>query len=244
MNGRTSTTHPQVAAYLDELTRILADLDPAERAEVVEGVREHVEAALTGTKVTDADVRAALGELGPAQAVADEAYAGRPPVARTVNRPPLTSRGWVPALVAGFEAVALFVVLAVAGSSGGVSESTVSSSTAAGSTSTVVAETHFNGSVGAGVTAFLAAVPFWLVVLVLVGMSALWTGREKALLTALVPVCAVAFALLPQAGYALVGINGVYVGAWLALAVAVVGGGALVLALVRRAYHRADALAA
>ena len=71
-------THPMVGAYLNELDRLLAGIDPGERAEVLSGVREHLVGALAGrTAVTDEDVRGVLAELGPPQAVADEAYAGR-----------------------------------------------------------------------------------------------------------------------------------------------------------------------
>ena len=62
------------------LNRLLAGIDPGDRAEVMSGVREHLDTALPGSDpVTDDDVRAALAELGPPHAVADEAYAGRPP---------------------------------------------------------------------------------------------------------------------------------------------------------------------
>lgn len=36
----TPTTHPLVTAYLDELDRLLAGIDPGDRAEVVSGVRD------------------------------------------------------------------------------------------------------------------------------------------------------------------------------------------------------------
>ena len=76
----TPTTHPLVASYLEDLDQLLAGIDPGDRAEVMAGVREHLDTALPGSDpVTDDDVRAALTELGPPHAVADEAYAGRPP---------------------------------------------------------------------------------------------------------------------------------------------------------------------
>jgi hypothetical protein len=240
MNKQPPTTHPLIVRYLDELHRLLAGIDPAERVEVVEGVREHIDSSLEGTTHTDADVRAALAEVGPAQAVADEAYAGRPHVAA---RKPATSRPWLPGVVAALEAVAVLVVVSVAGTSSSVTTSTASSVSAAGGPTTSVTQSQFQGSIGGGLLAFFAAFPFWLVLAVLVGVSALWLGREKLLLVAVVPICAGAFAVLPELGYQLFGINGVYAGGWICLGLAVLGGGAVVGVLARRAHRRATAAA-
>lgn len=74
----TSTiTHPLVNAYLRDLELLLHGVEPGERAEVLGGVREHLDASLV-PGASDDDVRTVLAELGPAHAVADEAYAGRP----------------------------------------------------------------------------------------------------------------------------------------------------------------------
>jgi len=77
----TPLSHPLVAAWLSELDGLMQGVDPGERAEVLAGVREHVDAALTGN-LSDDRVRAVLAELGSPQSVADEAYAGRPGLAR------------------------------------------------------------------------------------------------------------------------------------------------------------------
>lgn len=80
------TTHPLAAAYLRDLELLLHGVDPGERAEVLAGVREHLEGAV-GSGASDDKVRAALAELGPPQDIADEAYAGRSAAAPTAPRP-------------------------------------------------------------------------------------------------------------------------------------------------------------
>jgi hypothetical protein len=49
--------------------------------------------------------------------------------------------------------------------------------------------------------------------------------------------------LLPTLGWGLIGVNGVYAGAWTALALVIVGGGWLLLRLTRKASARAGAAA-
>jgi uncharacterized membrane protein len=71
------TTHSLVDAYLHDLELLLHGIEPGERAEVLAGVREHLDGSLA-PGADDASVRAVLAELGPPQAIADEAYAGRP----------------------------------------------------------------------------------------------------------------------------------------------------------------------
>jgi len=64
-----------VEAYLDDLDRALAGIDPAERADVVASIREHVDASL-GDRPTAADVREVLQRLGPVERIAREADVG------------------------------------------------------------------------------------------------------------------------------------------------------------------------
>jgi len=242
MNQQPYTVHPLVARYLLDLDVLLEGIEPVERAEVVEGVREHIETSLSHTDRNDSDVRAALDEVGPATAVAEEAWTGRTsPVPSP--RPPGTSRAWLPFTVAGFEAVALLVVVIVVGGSVGVSSGSTTVTTADGQTTTEVTQSSFHGSIGGAVGALFAVIPFWLVILVLVGVSALWTARQKTVLMVLPLAAAIAFAVLPMLGYALIGINGVYAGAWTAVALTVGGGGFLVWALVRGAVRRSRVLA-
>lgn len=137
------TTHPLVSAYLEELDRLLAGIDPGDRAEVLTGVREHLDSALDGRgQVGDDDVREALAELGPPQAVAEEAYAGRPTPAPTA--PPRVAamrRPWVPVVVALLTAVGLLVVLLVPSAAAGVV-----SSTSVDSSGVVVETAELSGS--------------------------------------------------------------------------------------------------
>src|SRR5690625_165009 len=70
----------RTARYQDDLARLLAALEPVERAEVLDGVREHIDAALAevGHAPTDADVDRILGQLGSPGMVAEAALAERP----------------------------------------------------------------------------------------------------------------------------------------------------------------------
>ncbi|WP_277050707.1 HAAS signaling domain-containing protein [Ruania albidiflava] len=72
----------RTARYQDDLARLLAALEPVQRAEVLDGVREHIDAALAevGHAPTDADVDRILGELGSPGMVAEAALAERPGV--------------------------------------------------------------------------------------------------------------------------------------------------------------------
>lgn len=100
-----STTH-RTAAYLDDLARMLADLDPDERADVLDGVRDHVDAALGSLdrEPSAADVDHVLAELGSPGDVAREALAGRAPRVTAAAAPPsrpTLSHAWVPPTAVG-----------------------------------------------------------------------------------------------------------------------------------------------
>ncbi|QOR69938.1 hypothetical protein IM660_14985 [Ruania alkalisoli] len=73
-------TVQRLARYQDDLARLLAALEPAERAEVLDGVREHIEAALAEVpgEASEADVNRILAELGSPGQVAEAALAERP----------------------------------------------------------------------------------------------------------------------------------------------------------------------
>ncbi|QIK67878.1 hypothetical protein G7072_17360 [Nocardioides sp. HDW12B] len=245
------TSHPLVARYLDDLARLLQGVDPVERTEVLDGVREHLETSLHGTDRSDHDVRTALDEVGPPQSVADEVYAGRPD--RTAPRelgvtmpvrPPATSRSWVPPVVAVLEGLCLLLVLGVVGMAGTVTQSQVATSARVGEVVESPVVTSYDGSPLAGVAAIFGSLPFWLPLVLLVAMSALWTGREKTFLLALAPLGALLFGVLPSVGWALFGENGVYGAAWLTIGLLLIGGGTLVGVLVRRGLIRAQALRA
>lgn len=100
------TTHPLVGSYLRDLELLLHGIDPGERAEVLAGVREHLDGSLA-PGADDAAVRAVLDELGPPQAIADEAYAGRPaPVAARTN-----PSQWQAITACGLNALGLLLIV-------------------------------------------------------------------------------------------------------------------------------------
>lgn len=94
------TTNPPLApnvtpalleAYLADLGRALAGIDPAEAADVLAGVREHVEASI-GPDPTSQDLQDALTRLGPVERIAREAGAGAPALLTAEATAP--SPGW------------------------------------------------------------------------------------------------------------------------------------------------------
>lgn len=102
-------THTLVERYLRDLEGLLQGIDAGERAEVLAGVREHLDGALP-PEAADDQVRSALAELGPPQAAADEAYAGRP--AHPASRGAVLSHPWVPLTVSALDVLALALVWA------------------------------------------------------------------------------------------------------------------------------------
>ena len=236
----TPTTHPLVASYLEELDRLLAGIDPGDRAEVMSGVREHLDTALPGNDpVTDDDVRAALAELGPPHAVADEAYAGRPPaVVPPGPRVGPMSRVWVPILVVILQVIALLFVLIIVGGFPAVTSASV---TAGVDGVEVPGSAELTGTPLFGsLAAIMFTLPLWATVALLVGLSPLWVGREKAAEALLIPGAALLMGILPLLGYWLIGVNGVYAGTWTAVALIILGGGWLMTRLTRRAATRAQ----
>ncbi len=73
-----NSSDTRVATYLDDLARMLSDIDPGERDEVLAGIREHLDAEIGSGDGGDAAVQAALLRLGPPERVAAEARAGQP----------------------------------------------------------------------------------------------------------------------------------------------------------------------
>jgi hypothetical protein len=68
-----ATTHPAVREYLKAVDRALDGLPRARRDEIVDELREHVDAALAETGQTEADVRTVLDRLGSPADIAAEA---------------------------------------------------------------------------------------------------------------------------------------------------------------------------
>ena len=223
-------THPLVEAYLRDLDALLTGLGPGERAEVLSGVREHIEDALAGGPQPGArDVQTVLAELGPPEAVADEAYAGLPaasPPAPPQRRPTL-ERAWVPTAVAVLSSLALLAVVSTWGGMVGY----------AGSGADVSYTTAFPTVT---FVLLLPAAVLWVPAAALTMMSSLWSPREGRELALLVPAAAMVLTLLPDLGYHLsqreIGIN---IGAWSALALALLGGSWLLWHHIRAAMGRA-----
>jgi len=120
-----NSSDTRVATYLDDLARMLSDLDPGERDEVLAGIREHLDAQIGSGDGGDAAVQAALLRLGPPERVAAEARAGQSaspapqtaaPVAR-VSHPTRTrvATGVALALVLGLALWVLTTRLAILG---------------------------------------------------------------------------------------------------------------------------------
>jgi len=225
-----------VASYLGELERLLAPLDRGERQEVVDGVREHIEAALADTDGSEAATRAVLADVGAPQAVADEAYADRPGPARTSG----LDRAWLPVVVVALQTIALIFLIGFVGGSAAV---TGSSSVSGGSAGHVVREgmQTWNGSLGPALGGLLLTIWLWLPAWLLVALTGLWTSREKTAQVALVPVAALLLGGLPELGYRIWSFDGIPVGAWTGLGIVLLGGGVLLWTLTGRAVERAAA---
>lgn len=71
MNGSDT----RVTSYLDDLARMLSDLDPGTRDDVLAGVREHLDAVAAEHPGDPAALEQALVRLGPPERIAAEARA-------------------------------------------------------------------------------------------------------------------------------------------------------------------------
>ena len=163
----SALSHPLVRAYLRDLELLLHGVEPGERAEVLGGVREHLEVTLP-PGASDEDVRVVLTELGSVHAVADEAYAGRPaptPAVPTRGRP----SPWLAHVACFINAVglALLTVVAVLGIVG------------SGPMAPHPGEWLFVGTV--------FVVP-WLFLMVLTSMTEVWESADKFRSILLYPV--------------------------------------------------------
>ncbi|MFC7486500.1 HAAS signaling domain-containing protein [Knoellia sp. CPCC 206453] len=241
----SALSHPLVSAYLRDLELLLHGVEPGERAEVLAGVHEHLDASLAPAAADD-DVRQSLAELGSPQSVADEAYAGRSPSVVVAPAPPrrpgAMSRTWVPVTAGILIGVALCLVLLAVGAGSGYSTTSISSSDS-GSQGFPEEVTLFSSSPAALITGLLFSWPLWVSAAVIVGISPLWTSRQKWTLQLLTPVSAIALWALPTLGWTLthaeLGINS---GAWAGLFLTIVGGGFLLLRTCRAGTRQAKAL--
>ncbi|MGL5910065.1 MAG: HAAS signaling domain-containing protein [Phycicoccus sp.] len=79
-----NTVDARIGSYLDDLARMLTDLDPAERDDVLAGVREHLDAVVVESAGDPRAVDDALLRLGPPERVAAEARFGSRPAIEAV----------------------------------------------------------------------------------------------------------------------------------------------------------------
>ncbi|GAA4110929.1 hypothetical protein GCM10022415_04900 [Knoellia locipacati] len=172
-----ATTHPLAAAWLRDLELLLHGVDPGERAEVLAGVHEHLDASLRRDASED-DVRRVLTELGSPQSVADEAYAGRPATV-VVPSPRRPASPWTAVLATAGNAFALLLLLPLV--------------------------TFGISAASSLLFAFPVFVLPWLVVCVLTAMSARWNPREKAISALVIPTTVVAVTLVIGIMMALIG---------------------------------------
>lgn len=170
----TPVSHPLVGAYLRDLELLLHGIEPGERAEVLAGVHEHLDVSL-GPDASDDDVRRALAELGSPQAVADEAYAGRPAPAAPVRRRPSP---WLAQVACVLNGVMLVLVLALGWMQPHALE-------------------------WIGLAAFFT-IP-WIALAVLTSMTEVWSSSERFRSILLIPSTVVALALITSILTALIG---------------------------------------
>lgn len=89
------TVSPLVTAYLADLDRALAGADPADRMEIVDSVREHIDAAIAelGADPGQAQIATVLRRLGSADTVAATWLAGAErPAPPAVSGTPTTTK--------------------------------------------------------------------------------------------------------------------------------------------------------
>ncbi|MCK0112193.1 hypothetical protein MWU75_08595 [Ornithinimicrobium sp. F0845] len=245
-----TTQHPFVNQYLDDLARMLDHLPPGDRAELLAGVREHIEAGLAERPgATDSDVSQVLAELGPPEAVAREAYeegwgsaqqanpyAGHSPQPAPA-RVPISDRAWVPVVVALLQVLALLgVLLSVAGA--GVYMTTEVSGSDGETVRTV--DYHLGSTLMATIASAVLVLPLWIGVALLVGNSRLWTARQKVVHLLLLPATCLVVGLASDLGWLLAGERGLNISSVAALLLAVVGGGWLVVRLTVAGRRRAS----
>jgi hypothetical protein len=113
------TASPLVTAYLADLDRALAGADPADRLEIVDAVREHIDAAVTelGAVPAQSEIAGVLRRLGSADDVAAAWAAGAehpvpPAVAAPWSPPP--SGAAAPTTRTGIPGWAILLIVLVA----------------------------------------------------------------------------------------------------------------------------------
>lgn len=228
-----SIQHPLVDDYLNDLARMLHGLPADEQHEVLEGVREHIHAALS--ERSDVDVRSVLAELGPPDAVAREAYGSGPyavpsPLPATPVKPRVADRHWVPVLVAVLQVLALGVLLAAMG---GAAVYTTAEITSGGGATVRTVDYHVGTTLMLVIASTLLVLPLWIGTTLLVGNSRLWIARHRFVHILLLPMSALVVGLIPDLGWALAGERGLNIASLAGLVLVLVIDAWLILRLTR-----------
>lgn len=207
----TPLAHPLVSSYLRDLEMLLHGVDPVERADVLGGVREHLDASLI-PEASDDDVRAVLAELGSPHAVADEAYADRisPAPVATLPSQPTRPSPWTAHVACFLNGVGLAFIAIL----------TLVGAFSSGFMAPHPSELAFVG------TAFI--IP-WFFLMVLTSMSEVWGSRDKFRSILLYPVTWIALAVSTS----LFGLTGVGALARIAAVVVITGAAWTLVRLVR-----------
>ncbi|PFG40025.1 hypothetical protein ATJ97_2545 [Georgenia soli] len=206
------TADRRVNDYLDDVARMLASIDPVDRAEILAGLREHIDASLTEVErpVDDATVRQVLTELGPPDRVAASALSTLGPVPRPIDRPtapvalsrPPLTQPWVPVTVGLLTALTVGLYLLVLGVSVAllVTEQPATPP-GAGSvdTPTPLLPASYDILWNMLAPLPLVGVP-WLVSTILLASSALWSTWQKWAGALLAPVLAACCGLVAWFG--------------------------------------------
>lgn len=236
-----ATEHPLWITYEQDLRHLLGDLDPEERAEVLAGVREHIHASLAGRTHTGTDdIRAVLDELGPPEAVAQEAYAGHRPATDSPRRraSPSLARPWVPVVILLPQVLGLLALLLISLAWGAYTV------VETGGPSGVVSRTvsYDSSALPLLAASMMSVLPMWIPVFVLAAISDLWGRRQTFMHILLLPASAVLLAVTPDIAWALGGEAALPAGAWISMALVLLGSGGTLWRLTARGLTRSHEL--
>ena len=236
-----ATEHPLWISYEQDLRNLLGDLDPGERAEVLAGVREHVHASLAdATHIGTDDIQAVLDELGPPEAVAQEAYADHRPASGSSRRraSPSLARPWVPVVITLPQILGLLALLLLSFSWGAFT--VVETSGPSGVVSRAV--TYAGSALPLLVASMMSVLPMWIPVFVLAVISDLWGRRHTFMHILLLPGSAVLLAVTPDLAWVLGGEAGLQIGAWASMALVLLGSAWVLWHLTARGLKRSHDL--
>ncbi|MBP6997101.1 MAG: hypothetical protein KBB39_13260 [Phycicoccus sp.] len=198
-----NTTDQLVYQYLDDLARMLSDLDPADRDDILAGVRDHFAVAAEGSDGSSAAVTEAIRRLGPPESVAAAARGEADPGAGSgsageaaavtihLTRHSISSHiGWARtgiALIASATVIPLMLLALNA-------LFTASSTPDPGNWPATMSLFELNGEIAILGAVLLA--PAWLAGIIVVGTAQRLTPANRALLGLLGPMTLVALGIL------------------------------------------------